>query len=155
MKLFKTLITLFIGFSTLNLLTMAPLSPRPTKALDLSKLSAQEAPLQEYTPRLAPLTVNVTNKDFFQITLQVEYAQPHRCADLPPLSPYVYHKIEGAFKSIKIVRQQKNGRLKQLLGITLFHDEAGTFTLSEQECATMSVIQILLRNNKFEKTTII
>jgi hypothetical protein len=161
-----------MGFMTLNALAMAPFSsdqdlhktldltrapllkPQSTKALNISKLIVQQPSVEEYTPRLSPLIIDVTNKDYFTLTLQAEYAQSPRCAGFPPSSPYVYHKIESLKSRIlELTRQQKNGRLKQLLGITVFHDKAGNFTISEQECATKECIRIILANNKFEKST--
>ena len=176
MMLFETLITLFIGFSTLNSMANPPfLPPLPDKNFvqksqhtptshhqlvaypheepssqnslaheestsqsSLVALNAQFADTdneisrpptpqlsptspQEYTPRLAPLTIEVRNKNLFRITLQAEYAQSRRRAGFQPAHPYVYNYVAG-FKSatIQLARQHKNGRLKQLVGINFF-----------------------------------
>lgn len=131
MKLLKRIV-LLVGCTTLNALAMIPPSS------------------QKDTPPVTPLTIKIINNDPFCITLQAEYTQSPPPAGFPPANPYICHKIKG-FQSttIELVRQQKKSRLKKLVGIKLFHDVAGTFTLSEQECAAQNYIQIVLAHNTY------
>jgi hypothetical protein len=137
---------------------MAPLSPRPGRNPAISQLVSQSYRLSSFRtpPSIAPLivkplTVEITNKDYFAITLQAEYAQAPLRAHFPPAYPYVSLIIKS-FKS-KTIPLHRTDRLRQLLFIKLSHEIAGIFTLSEQECATQDCIRIILANNKFEKLT--
>jgi hypothetical protein len=139
-----------------NLLAMAPLSPRPGRNPAISQLVSQSYRLSSFrTPPpiapliIKPLTVEITNNDFFAITLQAEYAQAPLREHFPPAYPYVRHIIKS-FKS-ETIQFHRSGRLGQLLFIKLSHEKAGTITLSEQECATNNSLQIVLAYNEYVK----